>query len=195
MLGRSQHRLFSKKNVSLNPQVRNELNGDTLLIHAARNGLIDQVKFLLKKFKHDIDINATNLNNISAVAAAAAFGHLDIVDCLIQQGVNIKERNEKMLSPLDLAAANGQLAMVQHLVPKHIKHSKDIYLAIRHALDGADEKMENQRIATAEFLLTYFVQHNGFKNITNTELTELVADLANYPNIEISEAKNQHVRP
>ncbi len=93
----------------------------TPLIIAARNGNMDSVKKLLK-FKADIEARGTVeiddevIEGCTPLWAAAATGHLDVVELLIERNADVDGRTITNSTPLRAAAYDGRLDIVRCLV-------------------------------------------------------------------------------
>lgn len=87
---------------------RNE-KGDTLLMHAAYNGLVNMVKELLDS---GAEINCTNDDGKTALICASCKGHEGIVELLIARGANtgIKDRQGRNAYEWALYSGNSELA-------------------------------------------------------------------------------------
>ena len=74
-----------------------------------------------------IDVNMTSdTTNTTALQAAASFGHLPIVQYLLQHGADLHKTDNRGLTVLHGAAQNGHIAVVRYLVEQ-----------------GADKEMDN----------------------------------------------------
>jgi uncharacterized protein len=104
--------------------------GETPLLAAARSGSVPTVRLLLAR---GVDVNAAEkFQNTTAVMWAAAEGHIDVVDVLIEAGADINrqghittltDRNNADhptggFTPLMWAARSGNDALVRRLVEK-----------------------------------------------------------------------------
>ena len=87
---------------------RNE-KGDTLLMHAAYNGLVNMVKELLDS---GAEINCTNDDGKTALICASCKGHEGIVELLIARGANtgIKDRQGRNAYEWALYSGNSKIA-------------------------------------------------------------------------------------
>ena len=100
----------------------------TPVIIAARNGNLESVKILLR-YKADIEargtLKATNgevVEGCSPLWAAAFFGHLDVVELLIELNAEVDSTTLQDSTPLKAAAFNGYLDIVSCLV----EHGADV---------------------------------------------------------------------
>ena len=78
------------------------------------SGMGDLVR-IRKLVEEGIDVNASNSANLTALQVAAADGHFDIVQYLLQQGADRVKADNDGFSPLIWAARNGHLMVVQLL--------------------------------------------------------------------------------
>lgn len=85
------------------------------LIEAAAFGQPNSVAALLAE---KTDLNATDLDGHSALALAAAGGHVTISKMLIEAGAKVEQANVRAETPLWLAAAQGHTAVVRLLIAK-----------------------------------------------------------------------------
>ena len=107
--------------------------GETPLLAASRSGSVPSVRLLLTR---GVDVNAAEkFQNTTAVMWAAAEGHVDVVDVLIEAGADINrqghitsltDRNNADhptggFTPLMWAARSGNDALVRRLVEKGAK--------------------------------------------------------------------------
>ena len=107
--------------------------GETPLLAASRSGSVPTVRLLLTR---GVDVNAAEkFQNTTAVMWAAAEGHIDVVDVLIEAGADINrqghittltDRNNADhptggFTPLMWAARSGNDALVRRLVEKGAK--------------------------------------------------------------------------
>ena len=107
--------------------------GETPLLAASRSGSVPTVRLLLTR---GVDVNAAEkFQNTTAVMWAAAEGHVDVVDVLIEAGADINrqghitsltDRNNADhptggFTPLMWAARSGNDALVRRLVEKGAK--------------------------------------------------------------------------
>jgi ankyrin repeat protein len=90
--------------------------GDTALILASYAGNTDTVEALLRVKKNTININAQNLQNRHTALHLAAFnGNEDIINMLVDAGAALNIQDAAGLSPLMLAAVQGNEGAVKTL--------------------------------------------------------------------------------
>jgi ankyrin repeat protein len=83
------------------------LNGETVLMTAARSGSVDTAALLVDR---GAEINAKeSWRGQSALMWAAAEGHVDVVRMLIRRGANIHDRSKVGFTALLFAARQGQI--------------------------------------------------------------------------------------
>lgn len=93
----------------------------TPLIIAARNGNLEAVRILLK-YKPDIELGGNVkiddevVEDCTPLWAAAAAGHLNVVQKLISQKAKVERKDLTGSTPLRAAAQKGHLAIVRRLV-------------------------------------------------------------------------------
>jgi ankyrin repeat protein len=105
------------------------------LIQAARSGNVDRVKSLLST-----NVNL-DLDRGDAIGSAAAAGHTQIVDLLIQAGANLNLSDRSGFTPLASAAYAGYGAICQLLInaganPQASAGGHDRYSALEYAQMG-----------------------------------------------------------
>ena len=83
----------------------------TPLSHAAYFGHKDVVRLLVEDYSVDVDFAF----NITALAAAAGRGHLDIVKCLVTQGCDVNIITLGGFTAISVSCNYGQLEVAQHL--------------------------------------------------------------------------------
>ncbi|XP_052239797.1 protein phosphatase 1 regulatory subunit 12A-like isoform X3 [Dreissena polymorpha] len=66
-----------------------------------------------------VQVNHQNKNGDTALHSAAQYGHVAVVDVLLQKSANPTIRNIENASPLDLAAQYGRLDVVKRLLISH----------------------------------------------------------------------------
>jgi ankyrin repeat protein len=128
-------------------------NGETLLTAFCRSGSVAIVKMLL-----DAGANVNRRNNFgqSALQAAIPTGNFEIVEMLIENGTHLDPagtgttKGRKVQdsisdkSPLPLAAAHGQLHIMQLLLDKGVEITQQVYLS---ALKRASQNRRNDAIS------------------------------------------------
>jgi uncharacterized protein len=85
------------------------------LIEAAKQGDLEQVRELLNK---RADVNARNINRMTALMSAAMKRNLDVVKFLIEKGSDVNARTDRGMTALMFAAAEGKLEAVKLLIEK-----------------------------------------------------------------------------
>jgi len=95
-----------KEDIDINLQ-NNKQN--TPLHHAARNGRIKVLRFLLKTFKDTININARNFVQNTPLHSAVGEDRVQAVKILVNNGADINLINKKGLKPIDLARSELQI--------------------------------------------------------------------------------------
>ena len=124
----------------------------TPLIAAALNGNVDCVRMLLS-YKADIEGRGDQVDNhddvkvldknYSPMFAAAAHRHVDVLNCLVENGADVNASNNRNYTPLMIATSNGHVRAVTFLV-KHGANvdaqDKEGNTALHHAV--FDRKVE-----------------------------------------------------
>ena len=82
-------------------------------LQAALNGNFNTVK---QAIDNDMDINATNQNENSALMLAAYNGHKKIVDFLLQKGADVNRKDANQRTALIYAASGNNAKTVQSLI-------------------------------------------------------------------------------
>lgn len=88
--------------------------GNTALMIAADHGHTAMVDFLLAQ--RDFQRHATNKGGISALHLAAGRGQIDLIQKLIDSGLDVNQSNNEGLTPLHYAVQSGNAAAVELLV-------------------------------------------------------------------------------
>lgn len=116
---------------------------DTLLLDAARKGDIKKVRKLLEQ---GADVDAKDIDGLTALHEAAENKHTDVVKVLLQAGAdaNIRDRKWYAWTPLDKAVMNGCVDIVKVLLEagadvnaKHGEHNLTVLMMA--ALSGHTE--------------------------------------------------------
>ena len=63
-----------------------------------------------------VDVNASQVDGMTALHWAAYHDDLELVDLLVQAGANVSTANRYGVTPLSLACTNANVAMVEHLL-------------------------------------------------------------------------------
>lgn len=114
---------------------KQDSDGNSLLMLAAREGFIEYVRALLVT---EATFDARNNDGVTALMQAAAFGHIDCLKALLATNAQIDVRDNNFgYTPLAAAAYNGQVSCVKLLIDaKANVHATDheektaIYLAV-----------------------------------------------------------------
>ena len=112
---------FSDEDSDEDEDELSEHGAGSVLVTAVRNGDLDSVKVLLK-YKADVDVREHYLRDNwfsitrASVFWAADFGHIDILRCLIENGVDINSFSaDNNCTPLMKAVKNGDKDVVTFL--------------------------------------------------------------------------------
>ena len=94
------------------------------MYEAARDGNIDAVELLLKKY---VDINIQNKNGETALMIASQKGHYQIVELLLKKHADINHQGKDGVTALMLASQNGHHQVVEQLLKEHadINHKRN----------------------------------------------------------------------
>lgn len=99
-------------------------NNSTILMHASELRMVELVQFLIKK---GIDVNAVNNNgHYTALHFAVTSNDLKIFELLLLEGANIEAITEKGNTLLHMAAAHGNIEIVQLLLKHKAKITANI---------------------------------------------------------------------
>jgi beta-lactamase regulating signal transducer with metallopeptidase domain len=128
----------------------------TLLIMAARNGNLAEVKRLLAE---GADVNLAALGDGNPLIMASAHGHLDVAATLVSHGARVNEFVPDDETPLINAARNGQLRLVGYLIDS----GADVNLAVmangRELRSPLSEARKHHRSDVVELLLNRGARH------------------------------------
>ena len=90
---------------------------DTALLNAAWNGRADSVERLLSLSVWPVDVNAKDVDDLTALMLAALQGHTHIVDRLLAvPGIDVNAKDVDGLTALIVAAARGNTDSVERLL-------------------------------------------------------------------------------
>jgi ankyrin repeat protein len=81
-----------------------------------RDNLRDMPEVILSLLASGADVNSTDLYGNTALHYAVDLEFNDLVTTLIKKGSDIDALNDKLQSPLHIAAASGYLSLVKFLV-------------------------------------------------------------------------------
>ncbi len=122
-----------------------------LLRRAAEEGDIEKLKSLIEK---GVDVNAKDKEGYTAIYDAAARGHKDVVELLINKGaeinihVDIEAKNSGLWTPLQTAVRHNQASVVELLISKGANvNTKDkwgfspLHTAAKHNYNGVAEHL------------------------------------------------------
>jgi ankyrin repeat protein/beta-lactamase regulating signal transducer with metallopeptidase domain len=122
-----------------------------LLCRAASQGDIEKVKSLIEK---GINVNTKDKEGYTAIYDAAARGHKDVVEFLINKGadinirVDIDAKNSGLWTPLQTAVRHNQASVVELLISKGASvNTKDkwgfspLHTAAKHGYTGVAEHL------------------------------------------------------
>ncbi|MBD0391954.1 ankyrin repeat domain-containing protein, partial [Wolbachia endosymbiont of Pentalonia nigronervosa] len=123
----------------------------TQLHVAAKEGLLETIKFLLNSLPNGNYINAKDEDNLGSTPLhyAAQNGHLDVVKALLGKGADVNAKAKGDWMPLHSAAQNGHLNVVNALLGK-----------------GADVKAKTKDGWTS----LHYATQNGHLNVVNALL-------------------------
>ena len=138
-----------KQLVDANPAAANSFSADgfPLFALACFFGHLDTARYLADQGA-DIHAVATNGSGYNALTAAVTAGHADIVNYLLQLGLDANYRYGPGYTPLLAAAANGQLEIVKLL----LAHGADAAATSDDGKSALAIATERNRSHIAEFL-------------------------------------------
>ena len=155
----------------------------TPLIIAARSGNIYSVKIILR-YKADIEargtlkaISGNVVEGCTPLWAAASFGHLEVLELLIERNAEVDSRTLAGSTPLRAAAFNGHIDIVSCLV----EHGADV--DARHH-DGSTPLMKtclNGHVNVA----TYLIEHGANIHLQDKDGFACLHDAAEGGHVEI----------
>jgi ankyrin repeat protein len=123
---------------------------DALLSATSKGELSEVKKYLPSRLHEGGDLEATDGYYRTPLNKAAAKGHVEIAEYLIERGANINTKDAYGMTPLMKAADNGDLNMVKLLIAKgadiNVK-SLENKTALKFAID-------TKRDAVVEYLKT-----------------------------------------
>ena len=91
----------------------------TPLSHAAANGHLDVVKFMVNEADRKADVESKDLSQKTPLSQAAWNGHLEVVKFLVNEAdpkADVESKDDWGQTPLSLAAEMGHLETVKFLV-------------------------------------------------------------------------------
>ena len=89
------------------------VGADLRLLEAAKNGDVKTVRSLLGQH---VPVTGVDGEGSTALHHAVRANHLEIADLLIANGADVKAATRYNVNPLALACANGNAAMIEHLL-------------------------------------------------------------------------------
>ncbi len=95
-------------------------NQDTALLHAVRKNNLKLLTQLLR-FKPDLNLEAKDANNQTALHLAFSLGHIDLVPTLIQAGVHLESTDDLGNTALLRAVIAKRLDLIQMMVERGAK--------------------------------------------------------------------------
>src|SRR2546426_4418787 len=87
--------------------------GNLRLIEAAKKGDAHAIRALLEQH---VPLTAVEADGSTALHAAVRLDNLEIADLLIAAGANVKAATRYNITPLSLACASGNAAMIERLL-------------------------------------------------------------------------------
>jgi len=175
-----------------------DVNGANALHHAAEEGHIENLKWLLENFTELI--NEVEDRGWTALHFAAKKGNIEIVELLIESGADLKMRTLDGFNSLHLAVYHSHLEIVQKLILKSPSLTSETVFAnisaLHIAAGNADLKLseflvqsgmdpletdsfgktclhwaaENNKLANLKYFLHF---HNGYVNVSAQGCTPL----------------------
>lgn len=106
----------------------------TALLIASQFGRIAAVKLLLQHDKNKIDLTATDRSGNNALMYASMYGSLQIVELLMNAGININDKNSKQGTALLFGTLYGKVNLIEFL----IKNGCDINSRDQHGNTALD---------------------------------------------------------
>jgi ankyrin repeat protein len=173
-------------------------SGETPLMTASEVGSLVVVKALLSA-KADVN-SKENLKGQTALMWAAAEGHSDITNSLIDNGASIRDRSNAGFTPLHFAGLNGSLGTAQILVSmdaevNDISHDKMSPLLLA-AASGHNELtqylLEQGADANERDFRGYTALHYVAMNRKMTGSIESLLDAGADPNARILNSDSDH---
>lgn len=111
-----------------NPNMHSRQQGMTALHIASAKNSIETIKYLLQA--KNIEINPLDQTKSTPLHLAVKNRHYDTVNLLLKNGARLNIKNIAGLTPLGLAAKDGNLKLVKHLF-ENIKHKLTSELQLR----------------------------------------------------------------
>lgn len=108
--------------------------GATPLVIACRNGHYDVAEYLIERCHADIEqpgsviFDGETIEGAPPLWCAAAAGHMEVVQLLVQHGASVNSTTRTNSTPLRAACFDGHYEIVRYLV----QHGADIEVANRH---------------------------------------------------------------
>ena len=94
------------------------IDGDTILMHAIQHNSLDVARLLLAKGAY---VNATNQRQRTALHYAAILGELDFVKLLLSMGADYTLKDDSNMSALDYAQTTKQ-EKIEQMIQKYISN-------------------------------------------------------------------------
>eukprot|EP00127_Corallochytrium_limacisporum_P004464 Clim_evm18s164 gene=Clim_evmTU18s164 len=141
------------------------------LVECARYGELDNVKTLCET--HNLPVSVTDIDGNLPLHMAAANGHLDCVEYLLERGnkEQINQKNKSGNTPLHWAALNGRESVVRLFVD----HQGDVNVQNDDGKSPIYEAMNNGHESCAQIL---FEKAEAPNSATQGETTENAEDEA-----------------
>ena len=131
----------------------------TALMNAAENGSVPVLKLLVEKVGKDPDyLNALSKTSFNAIIVAAAHGHADAIEFLLQSGGDVNAASDNKVTALMYAAASNHVDSMKALLETggadvNFQHTNGGTALLEAATGGAVEalKMLMDKGATVDF--------------------------------------------
>jgi ankyrin repeat protein len=155
--------------------VNNSNNEESLLLFSSKFNLINVLEYLIKN--KSLNINYEDENKRTSLMYASYLGHLNIVQCLVENGANVNHEDKHKCTSLIEASKKKHLKVIEYLIEKNadVNHKEEngitslMFSCEEGSLDIVKCLVKNNADIEYETPLGWtslmYAAHNGYLNI------------------------------